>query len=455
MIPIVTPAEMRAIDQQASEPLDELIGRAAWHVARAARDMLGGVYGRRVSVVAGPGNNGEDARVAARILQRWGVRVSVVPPDAETIPSCDLVIDGAFGTGLSRPYEAPPIPPGARVLAIDIASGLDGLTGELRGLPMKAERTVTFAALKPGLLLQPGANVVGTLELAEIGLDTSGASAWLLTMQDAARLLPRRPVDDHKWKRAVWVVGGSDGMLGAPFLAAQAVLRSGGGMVWCGLPGQEVPSSAHEVVFRRLPEHDWHEEVLRDGERFGALVVGPGLGRSVAAAESVRRLVDQSSQPMVIDGDALRLLGERPQLRANIVLTPHDGEFAALAGAAPGADRFAAARSLAAQTGAVVLLKGPLTIVASPDGDCLCANNADQRLATAGSGDVLAGVIGSYLAGGLEPGHAAAVAAWIHGAAGLTQAAVGMVASDLLDGLTMASSRLMNVTADGGIHAFN
>lgn len=450
MEPIVTPEEMRAIDANASAPIEELIARAAWHVARRARSMLGGVYGRRVTVIAGPGNNGEDARVAAELLARWGVRTAVVAPDVETLPAADLVIDGAFGTGMNRGYISPPALAGVPVLAIDIPSGLDGLTGQALTMPLRADHTVTFAAHKPGLLLSPGNQYCGRVELVDIGLDVSSAQAWLLTADDVARLLPIRGASDHKWKRAVWVIGGSSGMYGAPLLAANAALRSGAGMVWCGLPGQGAPGIASEIVFRSLDEDAWHEAVLADVDRFGSLVVGCGLGRSSAAGESLQALVDATACPIVLDGDALRLLGQTPQLRANIVLTPHDGEFEALTGSMPGADRFGAARELAAATGATVLLKGPLTIVASPDGQCLASDSGDRRLATAGTGDVLAGMIGSYLAAGVSPREAAAIGAWMHGECGRSQPEFGMVASDLVASIGQVSARLVSAAAPHG-----
>ena len=443
MIPIITPAEMQEIDANAPEPLDELIARAAWHVARTARSMLGGVYGRRVVAIAGPGNNGADARVAAQILRRWGVHVDIVSPNAKTVAPVDLVIDGAFGTGANRAYEPPQVTDGVPILAIDSPSGLDGLTGQALGHPLAATRTVTFAALKPGLLLGDGLDLAGQVDVAGIGLDTSGAKAWLVDKHDAAERLPRRERHGHKWKRAVYVVGGSPGMYGAPLLASSAALRSGAGMTWCGLPGQHPPGLASEVVFKELPANGWHTSVLNDANRFGALVVGPGMD---AESLDVSELAAKCTTPLVIDGGGLRALGHLPKLSQAVVLTPHDAEFESLAGQRPGPDRFAAARSLAQQTGATVLLKGPLTIVASPDGTCLASTSGDERLATAGTGDVLAGVIGSLLAGGLEPQWAAALGAWLHGAAGSVLTKHGLVASDLLGGLVRVATDLFDAT---------
>lgn len=456
MLPIVTPAQMQAIDAAAPESVDVLIERAAWHVARTARGMLGGVYGRRVVVIAGKGNNGNDARAAALLLSTWGVSVEIVAPDVAAVSVCDLVIDGAYGTGMNRAFEAPRIPSEVPVLSIDIPSGLDGLTGQVLGQAIRARRTVTFAALKPGLVLPGAISYVGSVDVVDIGLDTSVARAHLLTEADAVSLLPVKPPTVHKWDRAVWVIGGSQGMYGAPLMASQAAQRSGAGMVWCGLPGQQPPVIASEVVFSPL-SHSWHDEVAQHVDRFGSLVVGCGLGRSPEAAASLKQVMTDTELPVVIDADGLRVLGSAADcagyLRQNVVLTPHDGEYQSLMGEPPAVDRFAAARSLAECTGATVLLKGPLTIVASPDGQCVATSTADERLATAGTGDVLAGIIGSYLAAGLPPLQSAALGAWIHGAASQRTRRVGMVASDLLAAVADVSSELAPTTTRGGVRA--
>ena len=442
MLPIVTPVEMGKLDAADSRSIEELIELAGWHVARKARAMLGGVYGRRVTAIAGPGKNGADAHVAARVLADWGVAVETVTPDSNQRLGGDLIIDGAFGTGVDRPYSPPLVVAGTPVLAIDIPSGVDGLTGESHGSPLPALQTLTFEAFKPGLLLQPGAALSGHVEIVDLDLGSAVADAGLFVRDDARRLLPRAQPSDHKWKRAVWVIGGSPGMHGAPQLAATAVLKSGGGMAWCSVPGDSAASAASEVVFSSLDGAGWHEQVLAQAQRFGALVIGPGIGRADETAVGVRRVVASSPTPVVVDGDALRLLGDSPRLRPDVVLTPHGGEFEALAGRRPGPDRFAETRQLAVELNATILLKGPLTIVADPTGAAIAVNHGDARLATAGSGDVLAGMIGSYLAAGLGPANAAALAAWVHGEAGRSQSRVGMVASDLLAGLPLASGQL-------------
>lgn len=452
MLAIVTPAEMRAIDDAAPEPVEVLIERAGRRLARSARQMLGGVYGRRVVAIAGPGNNGADARVAARMLNAAGIRTMVIDPTEHALPDADLVIDGAFGTGISRPFEAPKT--AAPVLAVDIPSGVDGLTGELVGAPMRATHTLTFAALKPGLLLHPGADYSGNIEVADIGLDTSRAQSWLFTRGDAIRSVPTRQPDDHKWRRAVTVVGGSPGMAGAPLLAAEAAFRTGAGYVRAQLPGGESPTRRSEIVMQPLPSQGWSHAALDDIRRFHAVVLGPGLALGGDADVAAFLAGIAAETPVVVDGTALRLLGNRPQLRPSVILTPHDGEFAALTGAAPSADRFAAARYLAAQTNATVLLKGPLTIIATPDGRTLAVGHGDARLAVAGSGDVLAGAIAALAAGGLEPAMAAALGAWVHADAGHQLPPLGGIASDLLGGLAHSVSDLV-AHRPRGHHAAN
>ena len=448
MIPVVTPDEMAAIDAAAPEPVDVLIERAGAAVARHALELLGGAYGRRVVVVAGKGNNGNDGRAAARRLRARGVKVTEIdaasPPPV--LPSCDLVIDAAYGTGLRQPYSAPEVPRSALVLAVDIASGVDGKTGEIRGRPMPAHRTVTFAALKPGLLLEPGRTLCGDVRVADIGLDVSGARAHLVEDADVARWWPSRPVDTHKWRRAVWVVAGSPGMTGAAHLASAAAMRAGSGYVRLSTPGGADDVAAPTEVVRVPIGRDLHLDE-RDVKRFGAVLVGPGLGRDDDIAASVRELVASVGAPVVVDGDGLTALGARAAdvLRARshaAVLTPHDGEFAALGGQDPSADRFAAVRDLAARLGAVVLLKGPTTLVAEPEGRVLVSTRGDQRLATAGTGDVLAGTIAALLAGGVAPFEAAAAGAFIHGTAAMLAPRHGMVAGDLVALLPRAIARV-------------
>jgi len=441
VIPIVTPEEMGAIDAAAPEPVEVLIGRAGAAVAWAAVDLLGGTYGRRVVVLAGKGNNGNDGRDAARRLRRRGVRIHEL--DAadlpEALPACDLVIDAAFGTGFRGEWTPPTA--SAPVLAVDIPSGVEGLTGQMPGGALTAARTVTFAALKPGLLLPPGADRAGQVDVADIGLDVSAARAHAVEAADVAGWLPRRAPDGHKWQAAVRVVAGSPGMTGAAHLTSAAAFRAGAGYVTLSSPGVDHdPMAPTEVVGRPLPSARWHQAVLEEADRYGALAVGPGLSTAPDAVAAARAVVTDWPGPLVVDGDGLTALGETvadvtASRSVPAVLTPHEGEFARLAGGPPDADRIAAVRSLAATTGAVVLLKGPATVVAAPDGAVLITTTGDARLATAGTGDVLTGIIAALLAGGVAPLEAAAAAAFLHGRAGAVGWRHGLVASDLLDQL--------------------
>ena len=307
------------------------------------------------------------------------------------------------------------------MLAVDIPSGVDGLTGEAGRGVLAADRTVTFAALKPGLLLGPGRILAGDVEVVDIGLDTRRARAQLVEAEDVAQWWRPRPPTAHKWIRAVRIVAGSPGMTGAAHLASAAAMRAGSGMVSLSTPGTDGSAPA-EVVRRRLPAFDWSSQVLDDLHRYHALVVGPGLGREPYTVAAVRATAMAATVPLVVDGDGLFALawdadGAAPVLHRRTsptVLTPHDGEYGLLAGHRPAADRFMAARRLAADLRTVVLLKGPVTVVAAPGGDVLVVANGDARLATAGTGDVLSGILGAQLATGLDPFRAAATAAWLH-----------------------------------------
>ncbi len=435
MIPIVTPDEMGAIDAAAPEPESVLIGRAGAAVARVAIEMLGGTYGRRVIVLAGIGNNGADGQVAAGYLARRGVGVTLfaVADAPERLPACDLVIDAAFGTGLSRPYDAPD-PGDTPVLAVDVPSGLDARTGEFLGHPMTAQITVTFGALKPGLVSGRGPSCCGEVRVIDVGLDVSRARIGLVSDDDVASSWPVRSVDAHKWNGAVWVIGGSPGMTGAPSLAARGAQSAGAGYVRLSVPGEPSPDHAPiESVAVSVPADGWAGTVADDLDRIGAVVVGPGLGRSRPAVAGVLGLITLSSRPMVLDGDALFAIVDAapfdPSL--SVVLTPHEGEFRRLTGRDIGSDRIAEVRAVAAKRRATVLLKGPTTVIAEPAGRVALVTSGDQRLATAGTGDVLSGMIGALLANGLEPFDAARLAAHVHGRAGQRCPVIGTVASDV------------------------
>jgi len=455
VIPIVTPEEMRAVDADAPEPVEELIERAGRATARVALDMLGASYGRVVTVVAGAGNNGADGRAAAARLARRGVRVHLVDAAERqpVLPASDLVIDAAYGTGFRGEWIAPETV-GRRttrplVLAVDIPSGVDATTGAAGDGVLAADRTVTFQALKPGLVFGDGRRFAGEVTVVDIGLDVGRADRFLVTAADVADWLPRRAVDAHKWNGAVRVIAGSDAMSGAARLCADGAARSGAGLVSLSTPGV-APGARSEIVQPMVPAEGFAADVLADLPRFHALAIGPGLGREEATIAGVRTLIAEASVPVVVDGDGLFAAAWSPDDPGDLlaprvlptVVTPHDGEYAQLNGEAPAADRIAAARELAASLGCTVLLKGPTTVVADPDRPTLVIDHGDARLATAGSGDVLTGIIAAFLAAAVPAERAAAAAAWVHAEAGRRGPAVGLLAGDLVEQLPDVLSEL-------------
>ena len=445
MQPVLTVAEMQQVDAraQATTPLEELVTRAGTAVAVAALDLLGGAYGRRVVVIAGKGNNGADGRVAARQLAGRGARVTVVAPgEVDAIgydgPRVDLVVDAAFGTGFRGTYHAPRLAPGVPVLAVDIPSGVAGDTGAACGTVLAAAATVTFAARKPGLVQGDGARLAGAVRVADIGLPVGGARIALVEDADVAAWLPRRDPGGNKWAAAVLVAAGSPGMTGAAALCTAAAYRAGSGMVRLGVPGGSLADlPATEAVGVDLPGDGWADVALEVASRCRSVVVGPGLGRAKGTGAQVRWLVSRSACPVVVDADGLSVLGRldtRPlEASATVVLTPHDGEYERLVGSPPGPDRVAAARRLAELSGAIALVKGPTTAVSDPSGRVLLARAGTPALASAGTGDVLSGVIGAFLARGVPPLEAAALGALVHGRAGALGHPSGLVAGDLPD----------------------
>jgi NAD(P)H-hydrate epimerase len=450
VIPVLTPDEMGGVDAAAPEPVDVLIGRAGQAVAREARRLLGGAYGRRIVVLAGRGHNGADGRVAARLLTGRGAKVEIVEAEiveaGSSLPvGADLIVDAAYGTGLSRPWN-PPDAGSVPVLAVDIPSGLSGTTG--RGESLNCRATVTFAAYKPGLLIGAGPDRGGRVTVAGIGLDrlaADRATCWLVEDADLWAL-PRRPRSGHKWQTAVMVVGGSDAMNGAPLMVAHGAMRAGAGYAMVGVPGGRALPPGEQVGVS-LPETDWVDAAAKAAGRVRALAVGPGLSDhardrpgQTGPDTPVGRLLAATSVPTVVDADGITALGGVEAVRAitaareaPIILTPHEGEYARLTGHPPEDDRITDVRRTARQTGAVVLLKGSTTVVAEPGGQVLVAAAGRPNLATAGTGDTLTGVITAFLARGLDPLPAAALAAHTHGRAAQAGRPEGLVASDLPD----------------------
>jgi NAD(P)H-hydrate epimerase len=402
-------------------------------------------------VLAGKGNNGEDGRVASDFLRARGVKVSVFSSSElpTQLPECDLVIDAVYGTGLRSDFVAPTT--NAPVLAVDIPSGIDATTGECRGAPLRANETITFGGLKPGIVLQPGRTYAGQITIVSLdlpvhlGVQVDEKTINVVTRNDVEQWVPPRAPTTHKWKSGVRAIAGSKTMMGAAQLSCAAAYRAGAGIVHLSSIG-DTPEiiSPLEVVYRSVSENHWANQCLSDIERFASALIGPGMGRGDELVEEVFQFVSRCPVPLVIDGDGLQILassrdGQRrnmanffAQRTAETVLTPHDGEFSALTGERPSADRIADTRKAAAALQAVVLLKGSTTVVAEPGGNVFCITNGDARLATAGSGDVLTGVIAALLAVGLDAFHAAAAGAFIHGNALERLPQCGVVASDIV-----------------------
>ncbi|MGQ0826089.1 MAG: NAD(P)H-hydrate dehydratase [Actinomycetota bacterium] len=470
---MLTPEEVAELDRRsvaAGTPEVVLVERAGAAVARAAVRMLGGTYGRRVVVVCGTGNNGADGRVAARRLRVLGVGVDMFDLAAgiadlpRAVRRANLAIDAMFGTGfrgelVGDAARACELMAGLPTLAIDIPSGVDGTSGERRGTAVRADETVCFVARKPGLLFEPGRSLAGYVRVVDIGIGIPERPR-LAVPGVGDLVLPVRTPTAHKWDAALMVVGGSNGMIGAPMMVANAAARSGAGMIVCGLPGSETAAAAlgTEIVTRALPatadghiDEDAARVVLKDLGPFAAIAIGPGLGRDDRAHAAARRIIAEAPVPLVVDADALNALATDPSpLRIRhaaklpfAILTPHEGEFERLAGRPVGADRVAAARALATRTDAIVLLKGPGTVIAAPDGDAVINPTGTAALATAGTGDILTGIIGGLLANGAEPFVAALTGAYVHGrAACAAPTAPDLVAMDLIGALAPTLSAL-------------
>lgn len=447
--PILTAAEMRAAEAAAiaaGVSVDLLMERAGHALAEAAWRFGGG---RPVLVLCGPGNNGGDGYVAARQLRAKGVEVRLAALAAPTTdvaqraadtwagdierlsdaPCAPVLLDCLFGTGLTRPLsddlaarlrqlraEA------MMVIAADLPSGVGTDDGQALGA-MPADITVALGALKPAHLLQPAAQLCGHRRVADIGIST-GSSAMVAARPKLAAPGP----SDHKYTRGlVAIIAGQ--MAGAASLSAAAAARAGAGYVM--LADGQAAGLPLSIVHRAFTE------VLSD-PRLSTLVVGPGLGRDSTARLKLAAAL-ATPVPLVLDADALHLV-EPAVLRhrtAPTLLTPHAGEFAALFGDAGGGNKLDQARHAAMQTGATILFKGADSVIAAPDGQARIAPYASAWLASAGTGDVLAGIAGAMLARGLAPLQAAEAALWLHNRAA-SLAGPGLIADDLLTMLPKA-----------------
>ncbi len=446
--PLLTPAAMRAAEDEAiksGESALRLMERAAAAAVLAIQRFSPNLP---ALVLCGPGNNGGDgyaiacglralglpvrvaasaaakAEPAATMATRWAGEVELL----EAARPAPLIIDALFGTGLTRPLTPAVAAAMERlrgaglVIAIDIASGISGATGAALGTPLVADMTVAFGALKPGHVMGAGLTHSGRLVVAEIGVPTI-ADLHLVPRPQRRQL----PPDTHKYRRgSVLVIEGDPQLGGAAQLTALAALRAGAGLVTLIGTGTESLAAA---LMRRS---DTQGVALLADRRTGAIPIGPGLPDDERGRAWLERLLGGST-PLVIDAGALALLAKHPEAvrsaQAPIVLTPHDGEFSTLFGE-PGADRIAAARAAAARTGAVVLLKGSASIIAAPDGRVAINNHAAAWAATAGSGDVLTGIIAALLAQGMSPFDAARAGAWLHGDAAI-RGGPGLIADDI------------------------
>lgn len=444
--PLFTAAEMRTAEEcypGFPETAPELMERAGRAVAL---EILGAFPGaRRVGVVCGGGSNGGDGRIALRVLREAGV--DAVETDAPE--GFDLVVDALFGTGFRgtpRPEAAALIDRinacGAPVVAVDVPSGVDASTGEIAGPAVDATCTVTFHGRKLGHHVAPGRFSTGRLVVADIGLAPAKTQARLVLPSVVARI-PARGVRDTKYTSgAVVIVGGSPGMTGAAVLAARAALRADAGYVTLCVPEEclEVAETlALEPVKVGLPAVGGVDVVVEHAHRAGAVAIGPGLGRSPAVRDLVTSLLTRLECPVVLDADAL--FGLEPFSRdAPTVLTPHAGELGRLVGKPSEwvqAHRLAALEECVGRFGATTLLKGPDTLVQAPGQGVLVADQGPPALATAGTGDVLTGVVASLLAKGMEAAHAASAAAVVHGLAASAVAQRGLIASDVVEAIPL------------------
>jgi hydroxyethylthiazole kinase-like uncharacterized protein yjeF len=481
---VLTTAAMRRVDATAIDggvPGLKLMEAAGAAVADRARARLP-THGHAV-VLCGPGNNGGDGFVAARLLVEAGYAIDlfcldaisaltgdaalaaqawlgpVRQPSSDALPTCDLVIDALFGAGLSRDLDGSVRAlveavneAGVPVLAVDVPSGVDGDTGAVRGAAIQAAETVTFVTFKPGHLLQPGRGLCGQLSLADIGTGPEALEAGLVVCPHLHRNgpdlwaadFPRLTGASHKYTRGhALVLSGPATKTGAARLAARGALRVGAGLVTVASPSAALAENAAHltaIMLRACESADDLDDLLTD-ERLNVILAGPGLGTGEPTREHVA-VAASAGRGLVLDADALTSFsGQAPLLAAHLadgqahaVLTPHAGEFARLFentdATAEGADKVARTRAAAALSGAVVVLKGADTVIASPDGRAAINDHSSPYLGTAGSGDVLSGLIAGLMAQGMPPFEAAAAGVWLHGDAGLRHGP-GLIAEDI------------------------
>lgn len=479
---ILTPEQMAQCDAAAiaaGTPGIELMENAGKAVADAARAMLPGDQPRAgILVVCGPGNNGGDGFVAARILAAGGFRVELLlagEPEAlrgdahiawerwrdaggKTLSALPqgphaLIIDALFGAGLARPVRgelaeliARINASEAQVLAVDLPSGIDGATGKALGIAVMAARSITFFRKKPGHLLMPGRSHCGRVDVAQIGIgdDTLDQFDNLPTQNEPKDWLGRLPSlsgDTHKYRRGfALVVSGPIARTGAARLAARAALRIGAGLVSLASPPDALAVNAAQstAVMPKLMDGANGLAGLLSDERYSSVAIGPGLGTDAGARALVTTAL-KARRATVLDADALTGFQDEPEtlytsinkLTAPCVMTPHGGEFARLFGwTVTASGKLEKTYEAARLTGAVVVFKGPDTVIAAPDGRAAINANAPPTLATAGSGDVLTGMICGLVAQGMDAFEAACAAVWMHGEAA-NLFGPGLIAEDI------------------------
>ena len=449
--PIYLTADIRRIEKAAGEVAPALMERAGAAAAELAA-ALASDRGKDVLVLAGPGNNGGDARVVARLLEEKFFRVTVA--DAANPPpqkKFGLVVDGLFGIGLAREIDgeyaklvdhanAQACP----VLALDVPSGVHSDTGRVPGRAVRATHTVTFIALKPGLLTLDGPDYCGAVTVADLGLDAGKLVApygWVAGPELFAAALKRRPKNFHKGQAgSVAILGGAAGMVGAALLAGRAALKLGAGRVYVGLLEEKSLDYGAPELMLRHPD-----DAL--GLDLDAIVAGPGIGQG-ERAETLVAAVLASDIPCVLDADALNLIAENEDLRracarraADTLLTPHPAEAARLLVTSVGnvqADRLAAANTLSKIFNAHVVLKGNGSIIAARDGHWFVNASGNPGMASAGMGDVLSGILGALLGQGHTGEAALALGVHLHGCAAdelvrTGTGPAGMAASETID----------------------
>jgi hydroxyethylthiazole kinase-like uncharacterized protein yjeF len=489
---VLTTAEMERADRltiAAGTPGFALMLSAGQAVAEAAMDL---VEEGPILVVAGRGNNGGDGFVAAAELAARGREVSVIllcerdslqgdaasaargwkypvlPFNPQAIGKPALIIDALFGAGLNRPVKGEPYDMieainanGAPVLAVDLPSGINGTTGAVMGVAILATETVTFFRRKPGHLLLPGRIHCGRVRLVDIGIDAGvleeiRPQTWENVPQAWQRAFPVPRIDGHKYARGhVVVVSGDMSATGAARMSARGALRAGAGLVTLASPRDALAVNASAltaVMVRPIDTVVEFGELMAD-KRLNACVIGPGAGVGERSRDFVSTALS-AKRELVLDADALTSFADAPdrlfeQIKASddhqVVLTPHEGEFprlfSDLSNKHPNRSKLERVRAAAERSGAVVLLKGPDTVVAAPDGRATIASNAPPWLATAGAGDVLAGMIGGMLAQGVPAFEAASIGVWMHGE-GAREAGPGLIAEDLPEVLPAVFRRL-------------